>query len=304
MILINGTEILTITDGVSWSGGKDTIPRSLAFDFVYNPQVKDMPSYKCAIGDKVEFKENEKTLFLGYIEDLTYNTDNDTISVTCFDLSSRLARSKFIGRMRGTLTEIANKICNSFNIKSGIETSSTHVHNIVSTGDLTYFEVLKTACESEFDRFCLFMEADTLKLANNNIVAEFEIKKNIRSSNYSQSMSDMVTKVLVIDNDGNVLNSVANKENLDKFGLFQEVYNYNKDIADNIAEAKKLLKGIQQEATIVVDNNNACISGAHIKVKEPINNFVGIFEIIKDSHTIEANSVMTLDIEFVREFNE
>lgn len=299
MILINGVEILTVLDDINWEGAKDIVTRSLSFSFLYNPQVEDMPRYNCKVGDKVEWIEGDKTLFLGYIESTQYNTDDDSISITCQDFASRLARSKFVGRMQGTLNQLANKICGSFNIKNGISVDNSHVHNIVSTGDLTYYEVLKTACDTMFERYTLYMDVDTLKLAEHNIVGEFTIGQNIRSSNFSQSLSDMVTRVLVIDNDGNLLNSVENKADLQKFGLFQETYNYNEDVTNNLAEAKKLLKSVENEATIVVNNSNECISGRFIKVNEPVNNFVGTFEIQTDNHVIGTDNVMTLEIKLV-----
>lgn len=299
MILINGVEVLTVLDGITWEGAKDIVTRSLFFSFLYNPQVEDMPRYNCKVGDKVEWIEGDKTLFLGYIESTDYNTDGDSISITCHDYASRLARSKFVGRMRGTLNELANNICGSFGIKNGINVDNSHVHNIVSDGDLTYYEVLKTACDTMFERYTLFMDVDTLRFAEHDVVAEFTIGKNIRSSNFSQSISDMVTRVLVIDNDGKLLASVEDKENLQKFGLFQETYNYSKDVKNNLAEAKKLLKGVENEATIVVNNNNDCISGRFIKVYEPINNFEGVFEIQTDNHVIEVDNVMTLEIKLV-----
>lgn len=300
MILINGIEILTIVDdSLTWEGAKDTVTRTLSFSFLYNPQVEDMPRYNCKIGDKVEWIENNKTLFFGYIDSMDYSTDEDTIPVTCYDYACRLAKSKFVGRMRGTLNELANNICGSFGIKNGINVDNSHVHNIVSDGDLNYFEVLKTACDTMYERYTLYMDADTLKLAEHNVIDEFVIGENIRSSNFSQSMTDMVTKVLVIDNDGKILNSVVDKENLEKFGLFQETYNYNKDVKNNLAEAKKLLKGVENKAIIVTDNNNECISGRFIKVFEPVNAFEGIFEIQTDNHVIGTDNVMTLEIKLV-----
>lgn len=300
MILINGVEIITIQDdSITWEGAKDTVTRTFSFSFLYNPQVKDLPRYNCKVGDKVEWIENGKTLFFGYIDSIDYSTDDDSIPVTCYDYACRLAKSKFVGRMRGTLNELANNICGSFGIKNGINSDSSHKHNIVSDGDLTYFEVLKTACDTMFERYTLYMDADTLKLAEHDIKAEFTIGENIRSSSFSQSISDMVNKVLVIDNDGNLLNSVENKADLEKYGLFQETYNYNKDVANNLAEAKKLLKSVENKATIVVNNNNECISGRFIKVNEPLNNFVGTFEIQTDNHVLGTDNVMTLEIKLV-----
>ncbi len=296
----NEQTILTVLKGLNWSGAKDMGCRTLNFSFLYNPLVKDIPKYKAKVGDKVEWIEGGKTLFLGYIETLPYNTDDDTVSLTCQDLLARVMRSKFVGRMRGTLNQLANNICGSFGIKNGINGDNPHVHNIVSTGDLTYYDILNTALKTMFERFTLYMDGDTLKLAEHNSVATFEIGKNIRSSSFSQSISDMVTRVLIIDNDGHLLNAVEDTENLQKFGIFQEVYNYNKDCKNNLAEARKLLKGVSNEGSIVVNNNNECISGRFITVQEPVNGFEGVFEIQSDNHTINnGDKYMELEIKYV-----
>ena len=81
--------------------------------------------------------------------------------------------------MKGTLTELANNICGAFGIKNGIKSDSTHVHNIVSEGDLTYYDVLKTACDVMFERYTLYMDGDTLKLATHEVQNTFEIGYNI-----------------------------------------------------------------------------------------------------------------------------
>jgi hypothetical protein len=215
---------------------------------------------------------------------------------------ARLVRSKFIGRMQGTLVELANNICGAFGIKNGIESDNTHVHNIVSTGDLTYYEVLTVACDSMFDRYTLYLDGDTLKLLTEEQepINNFDIGVNIRASQFKQSISDMVTRVLVIDNEGKVLDAVEDTENLQKYGLFQETYNYSEDSKNNLADARKLLQGVKNEGTILCNNDNACISGKYIKINEPVNGFKGIFEITSDNHIISNNSEMTLEVEYVR----
>lgn len=299
MILIDGVEILTVEEGLTWSGARDVGSRQLTFSFLYNPLVKDLPTYKVSVGSKVEWIENDKTLFLGYVETMPYNTDDDTISLTCQDNMTKLLRSTFIGRMKGTLTEISNLICGMFGLENGLEDDSRHVHNIVSEGDLTYYDVLQIACKSVFDNFTLYLEGNTIKLAKNDIVDTLEIGFNIRSSSFSQSISDMVNRVLIIDNEGKVLQAVENTEDIQKYGLFQSTYNYNKDCKNNLAEAQKVLKGIQNEATLLCNNNNECISGRRVKIHEPVNGFEGIFEIQSDNHTIEVDSTMTLEVKYV-----
>jgi hypothetical protein len=230
---------------------------------------------------------------------MPYNTDEDSIQLTCQDLTTRLIRSTFIGRMKGTLTELANNICGAFGIKNGIESDSTHIHNIVSEGDLTYYDVLKTACDSVFGEYTLYMDGDTLKLATNEVVNTFEIGYNIRSSSFQQSISDMVNRVLIIDNNGAVLDAIENTEDIQQFGLFQATYNYNKDSKNNLADAQKVLKGVTNEGSIICNNDNNCIAGRFIKIYEPVNGFNGIFEIQSDSHTIGVDSSMALEVKYV-----
>lgn len=304
MIKINNTEILTVEDGLSWGGAKDMVARTLDLNVIYNPLNKDLPKYQFKVGDKVQWIEENKTKFYGYIQKLNYSTDGDLINVSCIDLMIRLLKSKCIGRFKGTLNQLCNNICGLFSLKSGVNVDSSHVHNIVSDGDMSYYDILDTALKTMYERYTLYLDGLTLKLATTDVVATFEIGKNIRTSNFTQDLSNMVTKVLIIDNNGQLLDSVQDDNAISQFGLFQEVYNYNKDVKNNLAEAKKLLKTVENQATITVNNDNNCISGAYIKVVEPVNNFVGIFEITSDDHTIGIDSVMTLDIEFVRADDE
>lgn len=295
----NGEEqvIKTVLDDISWSGAKDNATRSLSFSFLYNPLVEDIPRYKIAVGDKVEYIEDNKVLFVGYVEDLPYTTSEDTINVTCQDLMARLYRSKFIGRMTGTLTELCNKICGMFGINNGVKSNSVHVHNIVSTGDLTYFDVLTTALSSVDNKAILYLDGNTLKISEKEVIATFETGKNIRYSTYNQSMGEMVNKVIIINNEGYILNSVQNSADIERYGLFQEIYTYNDDVKNNIDEAKKLLKSVTNEAFISCNNDFKCISGRYVEIKEPVNNIIGRFQIIEDNHTIgTADKYMELKL--------
>uniref|UniRef100_A0AAU8ATB6 Tail protein n=1 Tax=Dulem virus 31 TaxID=3145749 RepID=A0AAU8ATB6_9VIRU len=299
MIKINDQIIEVVQDGVNWQGSKDTVARVLSFSVIYQPLDETFPRYNIKIGDKVEYIEKNKTYFYGYIEKISYTTDNGTIEISCCDMMKRLLNSKCVGRFRGTLKQLADKICGLFYLKNGIESNSTHVHNIVSTGDMSYYEILKNACDVMFARYALYLDGLTLKLAEHNSFATFTIGQNIRSSSFSQDMSDIVNKVLIIDTTGKLLSSVQDTDSINQFGLFQTVYTYDKDSKNNLVDAQHELKTIKNEGSIVVNNDNNCISGRFITVYEPLNNFNGLFEIVSDNHTIANDSVMTLDIELV-----
>lgn len=292
--------ILTPINEMTWGGSKDTGPRYLDFKFLYEPENGDYPKYKAATGDKVTYQESGKTLFSGYIEKMDYSTDTGETNLHCVDLINNLMKSKFIGRMQGTLNQIANKICGAFGINNGVNVENSHVHNIVSNGDKTYFEVLNIACKTMYKNFCLYMDGTTLKLElEHKIQGTFAIGKNIRVSSFEQDASDIVTKVLIIDNKGKILQPVThpNPDFVKRYGLFQTTYNYNKDCKNNLAEAKKLLTvDVANKGYILADNDNNCISGQYIKVLETFNKYEGIFEIQTDEHFISDDSYMKLEI--------
>lgn len=290
--------IQTVLEGIIWKGAKDTAVRSLAFQFLCNNRKPDIPLYNVKCGDKVTYEDNNTLLFQGYVEKLEYNTDADIISVNCVDVMSHLTRSKCIKRFRGTLKEIAGQICDDFELINGITDDSAIIHNIVSNGDMSYCEVLKTACNAIYQHFALYIDGTILKLAEHESQGTFKIGQNIRRSIFSQDISKIVTKVVIIDKDNKIIDNKENSNELQAFGLFQEVYNYNKDNKKNADEINNLLgQKVKNKAIIVADNNNNCISGRFIKVLEPANDFMGFFEIKTDTHIINSDSYMELEIE-------
>lgn len=299
MITINDIEILTVQEGLTWAGSKDEVARTLTFSFLYAPEDNNIPVYKAKCGDKVRWTENNKTLFYGYVSNIDYDTDGDIVNVTCIDLSIRLLKSKCIGRFKGTIDELANRVCSACNLISGFNTGNNHIHNIVSEGDLSYYDIINTACKTLYERYCIFLDGLTLKLVPHDVKAQLKIKDNIRSSGFSSNIDDVVNSVLVIDNDGKLLDTIRDNASIERFGLFQTVYNYNKDCKDNKMEAKKMLKGVENKAQVVVNNDNNVISGCFVSIYEPTNGFEGVFEVLSDSHNIGIDNYMSLEVKKV-----
>lgn len=291
--------ILTPINGMTWRGAKDIGPRTLDFSFLHVPLNKDFPTYKAATGDRVVWSEDGKVLFQGYIEKINYDTETGQIQLHCVDFMNNLMKSKVIDRFTGTLKEIANKICSAFDIINKINIENSIIHNIMSTGEMTYFDILNTALKTIEKHYNFYMDGNAIKVETNKISQGlFKIGENIRASNFEQDASEIITRVLIIDNKGKVLQTIdhPNPEFRKRYGLFQTTYNYCKDSKNNYDEAINLLKDIKNKARIIVDNNNNCISGKYIEVFEPINNYIGFFEIISDTHYISDDSYMDLEI--------
>lgn len=216
---------------------------------------------------------------------------------------ARLARNKAIDRFKGTLNQISNKICGLFELKNGININNSIIHNIVSNGDLTYLNILEKMRKVSLKKdFNLYLDRNILKLADETIYGTFEIGNNIRNSEFELDMSDMVNKVVVINNEGQIIKTVVDQELINKYGVFQETCNYNeKDNNINLENIEKTMKSPKRKAKIRCENDNNCISGRYIKVIEKVNKFEGIFEIQTDTHIIGIDGYMELEIKEVKD---
>lgn len=299
-ILINQVEIKTKT-GLAWSGSKEGVSRQVTFDFLYNP-LKDFPQYKVNVGNKVQlYTDDDVLLFTGMIYTIDYSTEQDTISFKAYDLLNNMVKSKAVGRWRGTLNEVADVICKTFGLKSAITSENKLIHNIISTGDLTYYDILYKACKAIYgDKFNIIVDgANNVKLCPVEPVASLEIRKNIITSNINSSIENMINSVVIVDNEGKVKNTLNNQSDWQKYGLFREVYLFNEDVKNNNQEAEKMLKSEENTISLTAISDINCISGNLINIIEPVNNLQGIFRIVNDNHNLDTIKTMDLEVEYV-----
>src|SRR5699024_6394505 len=126
----------------------------------------------------------------------------------------------------------------------------------------------------------------------------FEEGKNILSSSFKESVSNMVNKVLIVDDNGNKVSEVKNDEWLKTYGLFQDVYKQQEG-KDSNAEAKAMLKDIEQTCSLTGFGDTTCITGYGVQVKDTYTGLVGLFYIDSDTHTWEGgNYTINLELNF------
>ena len=86
-----------------------------------------------------------------------------------------------------------------------------------------------------------------------------------------------------------ILNKVENAEDKKKFGLFQQVMEYEKDV-DNIANAKDMLKSVEKSARIYCLGNILIQAGYNIGIQEPHTGLIGSFLVKSDTHIFEGET--------------
>lgn len=276
----NGKEILTKIY-IRWGGDYQQAARTLSF--TYLPMEEST-----RVGDKITmYDDNNNLLFQGMAYITNYNTTTKKYEVDCYDLLNNMLRSAAYGRYVGTATQICAQVCNVFGLTSLITFGNTN-QQIIAAGDLTYYEILAKSIRKDLDlpvyniralgsKVFLDLPSDILTVAN------LSSNTNIREAEYSENIEQMINRIVIVDDEGTVLTTKMNQENLQRFGLFQEVETerYTEDDVLILPE----LHGIDKTGSIIINGDVNCITGKNVLITEPKTGFIGKFFIINDEHT-------------------
>ena len=127
-------------------------------------------------------------------------------------------------------------------------------------------------------------------------------EQDIKSSKYGEDIEKMVNQIVIYKTEKEkqqIVDKVENKEDKEKYGLFQKVMQYDKD-RDNINNAKEMLKSVEKTGNITCIGNVLIQSGYSIGIHEPHTNLVGSFLVKNDTHVWE-NDVYYCDVELAFE---
>ena len=127
-------------------------------------------------------------------------------------------------------------------------------------------------------------------------------EKDIKSSKYGEDIEKMVNQIVIYKTEKEkqqIVYKVENKEDKEKYGLFQKVMQYDKD-KDNINNAREMLKSVEKTGNITCLGNTLIQSGYSIGIHEPNTNLVGSFLVKNDTHVWE-NDVYYCDVELAFE---
>ena len=297
-------ETLDITNlliNVTWSGDYKSCARKLEFSLISSPMDKNIPKVDIPLMSMILFYEDNNELFRGFVYEREKSSDN-SMSFLCYDYCAKLNDIKVSYNIKNeTASSIYNKALSEYGLNKGdIVGASTPVKKVFL--GVTIYDMVMTAYTEEAKKtgkkYMLYSKEDkfcSMEKGNVKLKLSFEEGKNILSSNFKESVSNMVNKVLIVDDNGDKISEVKNDEWLKAYGLFQDVYKKQED-KDANAEAKAMLNGIEQSCSLTGFGDATCITGYGVQVKDNYTGLVGLFYIDSDSHTWEGGSY-TIDLE-------
>ena len=294
-------DVTNLLTTITWSGDYKSCARKLEFSLISSANDINIPKVDIPLMSIISFYEDDNELFRGFLYEREKSSDN-SMSFLCYDYCAKLNDIKVSYNIKNeTASSIYNKFLTEYGLKKGdIVNTSTKIKKVFL--GTTAYDMIMTAYTEEAKKtnkkYMVYSKGDKFCASEKGIVKlklAFEEGKNILSSNFKESVSNMVNKVLIVDDNGNKVSEVKNDEWLKTYGLFQEVYKKQED-KDANAEAKAMLNGIEQSCSLSGFGDTTCITGYGVQVKDLHTGLVGLFFIDSDTHTWEGGKY-TIDLE-------
>lgn len=283
----DGVEYKNCFQTVIWNGGIKGTFRKLEFE------IEDIYA-NFQVGDKITFKlENTKILFKGIVFSIDRIANSNIVNIIAVDSGLYLNKNHFVKNYYNKVpSEIVKEICSELKLEVG-RLPQDKVKCTFPAIDRTAYEIILMAYTIQHNKdgkiYSIACNDGKIEVLDETIMLELELDSstNIRDTSFKVSLDKMVNQVIVYktENDkAQIINKVANEENKNKYGLFQEVLQYNKD-ANNILDAKDMLKELDQRATVEVSGNIDLQAGYTVAIQETRTGLYGTFLISEDTHT-------------------
>lgn len=300
-IVVNNEEHIKNFERITWKGGINGTSRTLEVKYLDDKAI-------AKLGDKVEFYVDEDKLFTGKVFSVEVSGQSKIKTFSCFDNSIYLNKNYFVKNFnKKKPSQILKEICGELKLEVG-----TVPKDVV---DCTYPAVNRSGYQIILNAYTIQHRKDKkiysivsndgkIEVIEQGALADVLLhsEQDIKSSKYGEDIEKMVNQIVIYKTEKEkqqIVDKVENKEDKEKYGLFQKVMQYDKD-RDNINNAKEMLKSVEKTGNITCLGNVLIQSGYSIGIHEPHTNLVGSFLVKNDTHIWE-NDVYYCDVELAFE---
>ena len=299
-----GEDITRLVNRIEWSGSRLQAARCLHFEMVQDTRDPNLPNHPIDNGETVYGYDEEKSLvFQGNVFRVEKDVQASKVTIRAFDNLYILSKSKTTRKFVDMKAEdITKTICSEMGIKPG---------EIISTGvPLSFIAVRKSgyqiilmafteAAKKTKKKYAMVMDGDKLNvIEKGTLIEKYEANgyMNVLNGRYSESIEDMVNRVMVTDQNGNLTSYQSKDDQIKKYSMIQDVYKSSPN-ANAQQEIDALFKGPDRAGVIECLGDYRVTAPYSIMVQEQL--FKGQFWIKSDSHIFEGGiHTMKLELEF------
>lgn len=305
-LLTGGKDISQVIEKITWSGDIAQVARKVSFTIAKNKQDPDFPKVVINEGDELLMHDDDgNTVFGGIIFDIDKSAASKVETYLAYDLMFYVNNSEVNRVLSGTPETIVAEICAELGIPCGelAETGITITSNCF--GKKAYEAIMMVYTAAARKKGTKYMPL--IKNINQVCVIEKGTLSgviltgdyNLAGATYKATLQNLVNRVLITDDKGNVIKTVEDGESVQKYGLVQKIIKQSGK-EDATQEAQKALATVEGSATVSASPSDfRAVSGYSVIVQEADTGLYGKFYIESDSHTFEnGKSQMELTLAF------
>ena len=303
IVLHKDRDITAYISSLSWGGSSSEVARKLELRVVNAPLDDNINPLTLSLADPVYlFEDDRKTeLFRGFIVDREANSSQGIVTYVAYDLLFYTLKSKatynFSSKTAETITKM---VCDDMEIPTGA-LASTGLNQKLIVQNVSIYEIIMQAYtqahEQNGKQYRVTAKKGLLNVEEmGKVVCGIELteKTNITSSQYKETIANMVNKVRIYDGEGNLTGEVQEDADVNAYGVFQQVYTAEEGKDPNTT-AKSLFSGVEKTFTLNCINHNEAVTGSGAVIRESTTGLRGLVWIDADTHTW-SNGVATMSL--------
>ena len=306
------TDLSAYVLSYTWSGDVEQAGRKLEFDIAYTIRDKDWTNIVLELGDEVCFSYTDDVtqetfpVFQGRIFSRSRDSESYTMRFVAFDNIIYLAKSRITRKYANvTVADAIRQTIHDFTIEAGTMPDLSVVCSFIAD-DISATDAIRQALSYQSAQdgkgYHIYMTDGKLNVVctNDQVVEKFLIsdETNLTGASVSESIEDMVSKVVVVDSAGQTKGEMPNTTDIEKFGTIQAICKADPK-QDDASQARAMLKTVAHDMSVKALGHIQCIAGFSVDIQEE--QLKGRFFIKSDSHRIEGNKhTMVLHLVFIK----
>ncbi len=302
-------DISQVVSSITWSGSVSQAARTAEISIINAPNDKNIESLQLNIGagDGIELCENDIVIFFGEVQSANKTSETGTVTYACYDLLNHLLKSTGVYNFANTTAErITQKVCADLQIKTGsIEETKAVIKKMIIDGDNFYDIIMKAYTKASVQtgkKYICRMNGSELSVEEKGTkIKDFILAEgsNITNTQHEETIENMVNVVKIYNEKGAQVGEVREKDLIEKYGIYQQIYKKEKGINVQMA-AENMLIGVEKRITLDgIAGDLRCIAGNGVEVYDQASGLSGLFWIDSDTHTWENGThIMTLELNF------
>lgn len=304
MIIVHkDTDITEYVSSMSWGGSRSEVARKLELKVVNAPLDSNIKPLTINLADPIYLFEDDgiTELFRGFVTEREASSKHGVVTYVAYDLLFYTLKSKATYNFSSKTAEaITQMVCDDMEIPVG-SLASTGLTQKLIVQNKSIYEIIMQAYTQAYQQNGVSYRVTAKKGYLNveemgNVVCEIELTEdsNITSSNYKETLTNMVNKVRIYDGEGNPAGVVQDDNNVKKYGIFQQVYT-KEEGKDPTTTAKSMFKDVEKTFTLECVNFNGAVTGSGAVVRDSSTGLSGLVWIDSDTHTWN-NGVATMSL--------